>query len=93
MSQAREAKVYVNGSLVGTHPDPDGLAEQIRAARRRGDVSQMVNVSVKGRTREVIVNADAGRARRPLLVVEEGEPLITEAEVDGIETPQQPADD
>jgi len=36
MSQGREAKVYVNGSLVGTHPDPDGLAEQIRSARRRG---------------------------------------------------------
>jgi len=55
---------------VGTHPDPHELAEQIREARRIGDVSEMVNVSVKDRTREVIVNADAGRARRPLLVVE-----------------------
>lgn len=54
MAQAqREAKVYVNGSLVGTHPDPNQLAAQIREARRRGDVSQMVNVSVKERTREV----------------------------------------
>jgi len=76
MAQAeREAKVYVNGSLVGTHPDPEALAEQIREARRRrGDVSEMVNVSVKDRTQEVIVNADAGRARRPLIVVENGEP-------------------
>ena len=65
MAQAQDAKVYVNGSLVGTHPDPHQLAEQIREARRRGDVSDMVNVSVKGRTGEVIVNADAGRARRP----------------------------
>ena len=62
-SQQREAKVYVNGSLVGTHPDPHELAEQIREARRIGDVSEMVNVSVKDRTREVIVNADAGRAQ------------------------------
>ncbi|WP_018256662.1 DNA-directed RNA polymerase subunit B [Halomicrobium katesii] len=81
MSQGRDAKVYVNGSLVGTHPDPEQLADQIRQARRRGDVSEMVNVSVKDRTDEVIVNADAGRARRPLLVVEDGEPLITESEV------------
>jgi len=85
MSQRREAKVYVNGSLVGTHPDPEQLAEQIRQARRRGDVSEMVNVSVKGRTREVIVNADAGRARRPLLVVENGEPLVTEREVEALQ--------
>nr|AHI17926.1 RNA polymerase subunit B' [Natribaculum longum] len=83
-SQQREAKVYVNGSLVGTHPDPHELAEQIREARRIGDVSEMVNVSVKERTREVIVNADAGRARRPLLVVEDGEPRISEAEIEAL---------
>jgi DNA-directed RNA polymerase subunit B' len=84
MSQGREAKVYVNGSLVGTHPEPRQLAENIREARRRGEVSEMVNVSVKGRTNEVIVNADAGRARRPLLVVEEGEPLISDEEVEAV---------
>jgi DNA-directed RNA polymerase subunit B' len=84
MSQSREAKVYVNGSLVGTHPDPEQLAEQVRQARRRGDVSQMVNVSVKGRTDEVIINADAGRARRPLLVVENGEPLMTDDQVQAV---------
>ncbi|MFP8954704.1 DNA-directed RNA polymerase subunit B [Natrialbaceae archaeon A-arb3/5] len=83
-SQQREAKVYVNGSLVGTHPDPHELAEQIREARRIGDVSEMVNVSVKERTREVIVNADAGRARRPLLVVENGEPRISDQEIEAL---------
>ena len=82
--QAREAKVYVNGSLVGTHPDPEQLAHQIRQARRRGDVSEMVNVSVSEHTDEVIVNADAGRARRPLFVVEGGEPLISQEEVDAL---------
>nr|UZO68957.1 RNA polymerase subunit B' [Salinigranum sp.] len=85
MAQAREAKVYVNGSLVGTHPDPDQLAAQIREARRRGDVSQMVNVSVKDRTREVIINADAGRARRPLIVVEQGEPLLDDEHIEAVD--------
>ncbi|WP_049984045.1 DNA-directed RNA polymerase subunit B [Halorubrum sp. BV1] len=86
MAQAeREAKVYVNGSLVGTHADPEALAEQIREARRRGDVSEMVNVSVKDRTQEVIVNADAGRARRPLIVVENGEPLLGDEEIEALE--------
>ena len=84
MSQSREAKVYVNGSLVGTHPDPEQLAEQIREARRRGDISDMVNVSVRGRTKEVIINADAGRARRPLIVVEDGEPLLGDAEIEAV---------
>jgi DNA-directed RNA polymerase subunit B' len=82
MSRARDAKVYVNGSLVGTHDQPEQLAHQVREARRRGDVAETVNVSVKDYTDEVIINADAGRARRPLIVVEEGEPLITEDEVE-----------
>src|SRR6056297_351243 len=82
--QEREAKVYVNGSLVGTHPEPHQLADQIREERRFGDISDMVNVSVKDRTREVIINADAGRARRPLLVVEGGEPLISENEIEAL---------
>ncbi|SDM02558.1 DNA-directed RNA polymerase subunit B' [Halogranum gelatinilyticum] len=93
MAQAREAKVYVNGSLVGTHPDPHQLAAQIREARRRGDVSQMVNVSVKDRTREVIVNADAGRARRPLIVVENGEPLLGDEEIEAVENGDLEFDD
>ncbi|ELY89870.1 DNA-directed RNA polymerase subunit B [Natrialba taiwanensis] len=84
-SQQRDAKVYVNGSLVGTHPNPHELAAQIREARRIGDVSEMVNVSVKERTREVIVNADAGRARRPLLVVEDGEPRISDQEIQALQ--------
>ena len=86
MSTQRDAKVYVNGSLIGTHPDPNQLAEQVRSARRRGDVSEMVNVAVKERTREVIINADAGRARRPLLVVENGETLITEEAIEALES-------
>jgi len=85
MSQGRDAKVYVNGSLVGTHPEPNQLADQVRRARRRGEISEMVNVSVKPRTDEVIINADAGRARRPLLVVEDGEPLISDEEYAAIE--------
>lgn len=84
MAQARDAKVYVNGSLVGTHPDPEQLANQVREARRRGEVSEMVNVSVKERTQEVVINADAGRARRPLLVVEEGEALITDEAIEAL---------
>ncbi|SFF83024.1 DNA-directed RNA polymerase, subunit B' [Halopelagius inordinatus] len=85
-ANAREAKVYVNGSLIGTHPDPQQLAGQIREARRRGDISEMVNVSVKDRTREVIINADAGRARRPLIVVEDGEPLLGDEEIEAVDS-------
>ena len=85
MSSQRESKVYVNGSLIGTHPQPHELANNVREARRRGEVSEMVNVSVKEGTNEVIINADAGRARRPLFVVENGEPLVSDEELEAVE--------
>ena len=93
MSQGRNAKVYVNGSLVGTHPDPNKLAGDIREARRRGDVDEMVNVAVRERTGEVIVNADAGRARRPLIVVDDGEPRVNDEDIEAIENGQLDFDD
>ncbi len=93
MSTQREAKVYVNGSLVGTHDDPAKLAEDIRGARRRGEISEMVNVSLDERSREVIINADSGRARRPLLVVEGGEPLISEEDIEAVKTGDLTFDD
>ena len=53
----------------------------------------MVNVSVKQRTGEVIVNADAGRARRPLIVVQNGEPLLEQDHVDGLNAGEIEFDD
>ncbi|MFB6117364.1 DNA-directed RNA polymerase subunit B [Halosegnis sp.] len=93
MSSQRESKVYVNGSLIGTHPQPHELANNVREARRRGEVSEMVNVSVKDETDEVIINADAGRARRPLFVVENGEPLVSDEELAAVEDGELTFDD
>jgi DNA-directed RNA polymerase subunit B' len=93
MSSQRESKVYVNGSLIGTHPEPHELANNVREARRRGEISEMVNVSVKEGTNEIIINADAGRARRPLFVVEDGEPLVSDEELDAVEDGELTFDD
>ncbi|PSQ22884.1 DNA-directed RNA polymerase subunit B [Halobacteriales archaeon QS_9_67_17] len=94
MSSQRESKVYVNGSLIGTHPQPHELANNVREARRRGEVSEMVNVSVKEETDEIIINADAGRARRPLFVIDgDGEPLVSDEELEAVEGGELTFDD
>ncbi len=69
------SKVYINGRLIGYHPDGRALAEEIRKRRRKGEISSEVNVAhiITKHTNEVFVNTDAGRIRRPLFVVENGE--------------------
>jgi DNA-directed RNA polymerase subunit B' len=72
-----KARVFVNGELVGYHDKPRVLAEEIRRKRRQGQIRRQVNVTLFEETNEVIINSDSGRARRPVVVVEKGKPLVT----------------
>ena len=76
-----KAKVFINGELVGTHDNPAELANELRKMRRQGFISRQVNIALNDNTREIIINSDMGRARRPLLVVENGAPRVTEEHI------------
>ncbi len=78
---AKNAKVYINGRLIGFHNDPIKLTREIIAHRRGNKVSEQINVAYHDDTNEVYINTDAGRVQRPLLVVENGKLMITEQQV------------
>ena len=73
-----EAKIFINGEIVGFHPDPTKLVADLRRLRRSGQISSQVNVAYFDRTSEVVINTDSGRARRPVILVDGGKPLVTE---------------
>lgn len=75
------AKVYLNGELVGTHDDPKKLVSDLKNKRRLGLLSKQVNIA-HSINNEVIINADKGRARRPLIIVENGHSLVTEEHIE-----------
>ena len=89
------SRVFLNGKLIGYHPHGAELARAIRAMRRRGELSSEVNVAYMehGRIREVIINTDPGRIRRPLIVVENGEPKLTAEMVEKLKSGEMSFED
>jgi DNA-directed RNA polymerase subunit B' len=72
------AKIFVNGEIVGVHPDPEKLVLDLRRLRRAGSISNEVNVAYFSRTNEILINTDSGRARRPLIIIQGGKSMVTE---------------
>jgi DNA-directed RNA polymerase subunit B' len=72
----RQARVFVDGALIGLVEDPKSLVGNVRSMRRQGGISTEVNVSYKEFNNDVIIHTDRGRARRPLVVLQSGKPIV-----------------
>jgi len=88
-----EARIYVDGALKGTHSDARLFVNQFRTKRRRGELPHLINIAFHEDTNEVNINTDSGRARRPLIIVEGGAPLITEDYIDQLKRGELSFDD
>ncbi|RLF27532.1 MAG: DNA-directed RNA polymerase subunit B [Thermoplasmata archaeon] len=82
LKESEGARVYLNGDLIGMHPNGEELVKNLRDRRRRGLLHQEVNVCYYEDSNDVIINCDSGRLRRPLLVVEKGHLLLTKQYID-----------
>jgi DNA-directed RNA polymerase subunit B len=72
------SRVYLNGDLIGMHPDGEKLVQKLRERRRKGLLHNEINVCYYKDENDVIVNCDCGRLRRPLVVVENGKLLLND---------------
>ncbi|MDK2983439.1 MAG: DNA-directed polymerase subunit [Thermococcaceae archaeon] len=77
-------RIYLNGVLIGTYKDGIALVNKIRGDRRAGRISDVINVAYYEDVKEVYINSDDGRVRRPLIIVEDGIPKLTREHVEAI---------
>jgi DNA-directed RNA polymerase III subunit RPC2 len=71
------ALVFLNGHVLGAHRWPARFAERLRALRRAGRLGEFVSVhTVAGRC---YIASDGGRVCRPLIIVRDGVPAVTDA--------------
>ncbi len=76
-----KTRVFLNGELLGYHDNPEELVSNIKQMRRAGTIPIQVNVTYYPKTHEIITNSDDGRARRPVIIVENGKTPLTEEHV------------
>ena len=81
----KKSRVFVDGALIGLVEDPAALVQQVRQMRRAGGVSTEINASYKPYNGDVIIHTDRGRARRPLIVIENGRPLLSDEDLGRLE--------
>lgn len=70
-------KVFVNGSFVGIHEDPQYILNVLHSCRRKSEIIPYeVSITHDVRDTEIRINTDPGRVCRPLMTVENGKLMI-----------------
>ncbi|MCQ2976588.1 MAG: DNA-directed RNA polymerase subunit B [archaeon] len=87
------AKIYINGKLIGAVEAPIEFTEEMRLKRRAGEINHEMNITYYEENNEIYVFTDAGRARRPLILVEDGNPLLTDEDIEKVSNGEYKWDD
>ena len=71
-----KTKIYINGELFATTTEPESFTHEMREKRRNGEISYEMNITYYEDNNEIYIFNDPGRARRPLIIVKNGKPLL-----------------
>ena len=75
-------EVFLDGRYIGNTNEPEKLVKEIREMRRKGMISSQINVAYLPQFDEVKILSDSGRVRRPLIIVENGKPKLTQEHIE-----------
>ncbi len=70
--------VFLDGEILGEVESPEDVREQLVEKRREGDIQEEISVYYAEDKDEVRINTDSGRVLRPVIIVEDGEALLSE---------------
>ncbi|MBI5797658.1 DNA-directed RNA polymerase subunit B [Candidatus Woesearchaeota archaeon] len=78
--------IYLDEKFIGTVESPKEFVHSVIDERRKQKLSTMLNISYDPEFDEVSIHTATGRVRRPLIVVENGKPLLTEEHIKKLES-------
>ncbi len=79
------AEVYINGKFEGEIENAEDFVKQMINERRKGSLSNNINVYHNKALNAIFINTIRGRVRRPLIIVKDGISLLTENHIKQLE--------
>ena len=70
--------VYLNGNVLGVTRFPVRFVQSFRKLRRAGRISEFVSIYTNTHHQTVHIASDGGRICRPMIIVENGRPRVTD---------------
>ena len=71
-------RIHVNGDIYGIHKKGTNLVAHFKSARRRGAIPSEVSIRHDVDNKDIFINTDKGRILRPLLILYDGVPRLTQ---------------
>ncbi|MBI4448024.1 DNA-directed RNA polymerase subunit B [Candidatus Woesearchaeota archaeon] len=72
------ADVFINEKFVGTVENPEEFVKTVKSERRKQRIPPLLNISFEKKLNDIHITTGTGRARRPLIIVEDGVPKLKE---------------
>ena len=77
-------RIHVNGDIYGVHKRGKSLVRQFKNARRRGAIRPEVSIRYDAENKDIFISTDKGRILRPLLILRDGNPILTNENLEDI---------
>ena len=84
------AEVYLNDRFIGSVESPAEFVDKVISNRRKGALTNALNIAFDQQRRQVFIETERGRVRRPLIVVKDGKPLLLEKHLQQLEQNEIP---
>jgi DNA-directed RNA polymerase subunit B' len=75
------SEVFLNGKFLGDVDNGKEFVQNVRTARRAGQLPPNLNVMYEQHLSQIFIDSGRGRTRRPLIVIKDGIPLLTEKHI------------
>jgi len=85
--------VFLDGRFIGKTDNPKKILEDIKEKRRNGLLPNQINVAYYEHLDELKILTESGRVRRPLIIVNNGEPKLKKEHVEKLKNGEMTFDD